>query len=736
MAFSFFRKKQEPTEKEPQKAAATNSIPPAPAKTSAPPAPPARPCPAPIQSDPAVPGTDHHPRRHDERPAAQNSGNDKPIPLGALIRRKRKIFFDSSAMNLPGFKKLVDGNFADIRSSDHTFFIPEFEMAQVKDDASPVVQMLTTHTSTSVLRYTQVNDYAAFLPRVAVMSQEKGQLCFVVNSSDKRRTILAAAKSANVFVQLFSLDENGALNSGSKPEKSRAPLERRSFNKAENRSAVREDAFEICTTPERIRVVPIRVSGNTGLGSVVYDSNNQSVRLVQQEIVNPNAVTYSTNVPGVWAKIYNRDAVNTFMEAKVKRMISKKVERKGLCWPTDILRDQSGNFVGILVPPAQGEPLHLAIFKQAKLQTYFPDWTKKDLCDLALTSLRTIEYLHSMNILLGCINPAAIRVVSKDEVYFVDTDNYQIEGFPTLIYNVSFTPPELQGRRIYLCSKESENYSIAVLVFLLLMPGKTPYTIDKDTNASNAVTAKQFPFPNGKIHGDGVHAMAGMWRFMWSHLSPDLKDAFYQTFQKDGTYELADSRLTATKWREMVFSFRKDLDNPVDPESLKLYPRTFKRGKNSIFHTCTVCHVDHPDFYFNRRYFKVRKVCNSCINKQSTTSFVCQACRKTYFYTNETALFHEMKAQQDSGWHKQKYCAECKSKTLPCRACGKIQPYYYLTNGMCGDCYRKAEYTRRRCRDCGTTFIITNGEYEYQTQRGNDLPTRCKPCRDRRRNSY
>lgn len=642
-------------------------------------------------------------------------------------------------MNHPGFKKLVDGNFADIRSSDHTFFIPEFEMAQVKDDASPVVQMLTTHTSTSVLRYTQVNDYAAFLPRVAVMSQEKGQLCFVVNSSDKRRTILAAAKSANVFVQLFSLDENGALNSGSKPEKSRAPLERRSFNKAENRSAVREDAFEICTTPERIRVVPIRVSGNTGLGSVVYDSNNQSVQLVQQEIVNPNAVTYSTNVPGVWAKIYNRDAVNTFMEAKVKRMISKKVERKGLCWPTDILRDQSGNFVGILVPPAQGEPLHLAIFKQAKLQTYFPNWTKKDLCDLTLTILRTIEYLHSMNILLGCINPAAIRVVSKDEVYFVDTDNYQIEGFPTLIYNVSFTPPELQGRRIYLCSKESENYSIAVLVFLLLMPGKTPYTIDKDTTASNAVTAKQFPFPNGKIHGDGVHAMAGMWRFMWSHLSPDLKDAFYQTFQKDGTYELADSRLTATKWREMVFSFRKDLDNPVDPESLNLYPRTFKRGKNSVFHTCTVCHVDHPDFYFNRRYFKVRKVCNSCINKQSTTSFVCEACKKRYFYTNETALFHEMKSQQNSDWHKQKYCADCKSKTLPCGICGKAVPYYTLRGGRCRDCndrHRNQVYTSRRCRDCNDVFDITYGEYESLNEKGFGLPSRCKSCRQRKRNSY
>lgn len=163
MAFNFFRKKQEPTEKETQKAPASSSITPVPAKTPTPPAP-SRP--APVQSAPQS-------RRQEDRPAAQSGGNDKPIPLGALIRRKRKIFFDSSAMNHLGFKKLVDGNFADIRCAEHTFFIPEFELAQLTDDASPVVQMLTSHTGMSVLRYAQVSDYAAFLPRVTVMSQEK-----------------------------------------------------------------------------------------------------------------------------------------------------------------------------------------------------------------------------------------------------------------------------------------------------------------------------------------------------------------------------------------------------------------------------------------------------------------------------------------------------------------------------------------------------------------------------------
>ena len=37
------------------------------------------------------------------------------------------------------------------------------------------------------------------------------------------------------------------------------------------------------------------------------------------------------------------------------------------------------------------------------------------------------------------------------------------------------------------------------------------------------------------------------------------------------------------------------------------------------------------------------------------------------------------------------------------------------------------------CRDCGQQFVFTEGEQAFYTERGFSEPTRCKPCRDVRK---
>ena len=69
----------------------------------------------------------------------------------------------------------------------------------------------------------------------------------------------------------------------------------------------------------------------------------------------------------------------------------------------------------------------------------------------------------------------------KNHVYFVDMDCYQIEGYPCVSQNITFQPPELQlsGIRKRLYTQQTENYEVAELVFMLMMPGKTPYAKEK-----------------------------------------------------------------------------------------------------------------------------------------------------------------------------------------------------------------------------------------------------------------
>lgn len=102
------------------------------------------------------------------------------------------------------------------------------------------------------------------------------------------------------------------------------------------------------------------------------------------------------------------------------------------------MTDSDGVFRGFLINSFSGQPLQTSVLKRDGQMQYFPYWTKTDICTLTLTILQKIKELHKRGILLGCINPAAIRVVDQNTVFFCDTDDYQIEGYPTLSNNISF----------------------------------------------------------------------------------------------------------------------------------------------------------------------------------------------------------------------------------------------------------------------------------------------------------
>ena len=620
----------------------------------------------------------------------------------------------------------VNRNKKALQSPECKIYIPAFEWQQISDASKSLANYLKANKFLVVYSDSSVKQYSDLIAVLGKTCKEKGQLCFVVGADAKRQAILEAAKQAGVFVQIFQLSPEGNIITF--PHKESRKHEPRKENSGPAR-------FDIVKVPERMPITLFRPKRQATSGTVVIDRQNKRYRLGSQMATHPNGTSYATDDPKIWIKIFEGGALNSYTFAKIERMLSRPVQYDGLCWPIDIVHDEENVPVGIVLPASSGHPLHLSLFKQAKLESFFPNWNKRDLCDVTLTILKTIQYLHSRNILLGCINPAAIRVVSKNEVYFLDTENYQIEGFPTLVYNNSFTPPELFGRKIYLCDKSNENYAVAMLVFMLMMPGKTPYVIDAKKTIDDAMKERKFPFPCGNIHGS--HAMPGLWRFMWSHLTP-LKELFFNTFQKGAQYDSPEKRRGVGALINAVEQLRKELENPVDNESLKIYPATFKRGKGETFYTCRYCGVAHPRFYFNNDYFESHRICNSCIGKKSRVSFTCKACHKTYYYTNATALFHETRRNADSGWKDQKYCHDCKAKTVKCSDCGNEVPYYKMEGPRCFDCHEKRRnsvYKTIICKDCGRSFTITVGEHEFMLMKGHDEPVRCKGCREKRKNS-
>ena len=211
-------------------------------------------------------------------------------------------------------------------------------------------------------------------------------------------------------------------------------------------------------------------------------------------------------------------------------------------------------------------------------------WAEKDL----LKVLDAVRYLHSLNVLLGDINARNILVKSERSVFLVDCDSYQVEGFPCPVGMPPYLAPELHGRQLRstLRTVEHERFAIATLVFMLLHPGKPPYSHQGGEDPSKNVRKQHFPYPLGEERrSEGVPG--GAWRFMWSHLPYYMKEAFHRAFT-DG------DRLPTEEWIELLGRYDSDLrkgyvSDEAFPSGFKTLNREQAESQGLEWKSCSNC---------------------------------------------------------------------------------------------------------------------------------------------------
>lgn len=633
------------------------------------------------------------------------------------------FILDESVLNCTGFKQFFKNLATVIKENQNRFIVPSFIAEKLAPD-SPARMVVDRNYFVTISANSYEDLYAS------LKASNNTKINILVNNGEARFKLVGIGKNSGVFSYFYSVDDEGQVlrvkgTSQTSTDKVRKPFVKTGEKKPEHHE---KKGFTIKNVPERVPYQKINPTKNLIEGSLVYGIDNKRYRLVKKETDNNNAKTYGTDEHGVFIKIFEGGLLNTFTEAKITRMLSEKMSCDGLCWPIDIIKDETGVFRGYALNEYAGIPLHLCIFKRAGIDSYFSNWTKLDLIEVTKTILKKIEFLHKKNVLMGCINPASIRVVDKNTVYFTDTDDYQVDGFPTMVHNISFTAPELLDKKMYFATKANENFAVAELVFMMMMPGKTPYAVGTDEKPEELIKKMRFPY---STDANNWGRNPGMWRFMWSHLYK-LKWNFYNIFQKDAKYNAPENRQGVGYWLNSLEYYKEDLLNSEDKESLKIYPQTFIREKGTQFYRCNYCGVEHPKFYFSKDSFDNYRICNGCINKRSDVSFECKACGKTYFYTNRMAIFHDKMFKQDSEWKKQKLCKDCKNKIRPCQKCGTPTVEFYLNNGMCKDCNNEV-YETRYCKICYAPFDITLKQYYFYMDKHLNLPTKCENCR---RNRY
>lgn len=431
--------------------------------------------------------------------------------------------------------------------------------------------------------------FARFGPKhdLALITQDRVLVAGILNLMDK------ASPPGALRIRMFRIKADGSL------------LEWGS-QRADEQHCSEVNPFRICTVPRHGTDGPLDIAYVPTEGDVVASPAYGEIRLKDRIGGGGEGTIYRTDKDGLVCKVYKPERLRHLVQQKVELMLRKAVDIPGVCWPKGAVYTNGDQFVGYLMDEAGGRPMQPLIFIKPVLQKNFPHWTRSHLVDLALNILEKISLLHQYNIIIGDINPLNILVVNEKKVYLVDTDSYQIEDFPCPVGTVNFSAPEIQGRdyKTFLRTFEHEYFAVATLLFMILLPGKPPFSHQGGGTPGENIRRMDFSYPLGE-HSN-KKAPDGPWKFIWSHMPYKVKEAFYGVFRKN-------QRLTTDEWLQLMRTYRDLISK--GHVSDELFPTRWEILR-PVSVLCSNCGVqfEEEEKFVERLISEGKKIlCSSCL---------------------------------------------------------------------------------------------------------------------------
>ena len=230
---------------------------------------------------------------------------------------------------------------------------------------------------------------------------------------------------------------------------------------------------------------------NTAAGRPGYRrGNGHPLRLGEELGVGGEATIYAVaGDPALVAKIYH--APTAARSAKLQAMVANPPQDPmagqdhiSIAWPAERVYAAGGACAGFLMPRLDFKtnlPL-LALYNPHDRLTRAPNFTWQYLLHTASNMARVLEVVHSQGYVVGDLNESNWLVNTRALVTLVDCDSMQVPGangqmFRCLVGKPDYTPPELQGKDFSRVNRapSADNFSLGVLIFLLLMEGVHPY---------------------------------------------------------------------------------------------------------------------------------------------------------------------------------------------------------------------------------------------------------------------
>ena len=470
---------------------------------------------------------------------------------------------------------------------------------------------------------------------------------------------------------------------------------------------------------------------------------------------------YLCSLPGMVAKIYHPDQLTARRRDKLLAMLARDPGLDQLCWPAHLLYNGGGQFVGFLMrrAPEGAMPFSKTVLKiggSAVQKELLKDWTRRDLIRAAWRVAQLMDRLHRANILMGDVNAGNFMAdpANSANVFIVDTDSFQFDGYPCPVGTDEFTCPFVWengaarprpgGPVRYgelLRSLEEEQFALAVLLFEILFCGQNPFVSKGQEGFLRCMRERRFPYAvqSGEVWSvpDGDNWM------IWKNLPAAVTTAFTDTF-------VEWKPRSAGQWARLLKRYLELVVNGVFTDELTPV-KYHEFNRDAPFFVDVRCPSElcgHREFNMPRE--KLDKIaalrpgqnrdalfCRDCRgfltlhgDKLAGEPVVCSVCGRPFRPTIRQVLYHE--ADHPLIPHTDYICDDCANPTVECACCHKTMrvPRHRLLQARekqwelyCADCL---QLQQAPCACCGAPVTVPLWQKRQSEQGGRVLL--CESC--------
>ena len=416
-------------------------------------------------------------------------------------------------------------------------------------------------------------------------------------------------------------------------------------------------------------LLPCRVRPAAGLTLRTEDGDPVTLRgaLMEgdEEAKGGEGSLYLTDTPGQVAKIYNAEHLTAGRRDKLDEMLRHDPQIRGLCWPTHMLYTRKGDFIGYTMPQAPEGALPfsksvLRIGSPSVREKLLKDWDRLDLVQAARSAASIVAQLHRCNILMGDVNAGNFMVDPRNSanVYVVDTDSFQLGGFPCPVGVEDFTHPGTAQRLgvtgalkydTFLRTPDEENYVLAIMLFKVLFLNQNPFVTKTKMTYREAMAAKKFSYA---LNGDDYEVPDGDNWMIWKNLPRKVSDAFTAAFTK---WKCA----TAKEWVDLLDYYTDSIRK--HGFSRELAPMKYHEFRpDTPIYVDLVCPCCHKEFNIHKnRYAKLHdefhtpifcRNCNASLQQHGNEvlhdSLTCFKCGRKYDATFRENMYARAEPQK------------------------------------------------------------------------------------------